>query len=226
MQLCTRQAGHIAHKPLLLLCLQPWGAPLPMPLLPCTAGRHTEYPVYSIPNTGCRPANSSSWINLPHQNFMYRIFVTTNTKSWWSWKAEAALYGGILYVPRSRKEQVGGGCFLEQRLPSVRVWRLRLKAGAGGPLVQRASQGRLCRLLYVHACFTVEVKHELLLALLPLQIPVEEKAGTFAAGNYFIGLKCITAGYGHGGSGAQGFSFWPERQPTIAVYTQPQNDCN
>ena len=132
MQLCTRQAGHIAHKPLLLLCLQPWGAPLPMPLLPCTAGRHTEYPVYSIPNTGCRPANSSSWINLPHQNFMYRIFVTTNTKSWWSWKAEAALYGGILYVPRSRKEQVGGGCFLEQRLPSVRVWRLRLKAG-GGP---------------------------------------------------------------------------------------------
>ena len=70
------------------------------------------------------------------------------------------------------------------------------------------------------------MKHELLLALLPLQIPVEEKAGDFAAGDYFIGLKAIGAGYGHGGSGIRQFSYWPERQPTVAYWTQPQNDTD
>ncbi len=71
------------------------------------AGRASLYPQYSIPLAGCRPANSSSWVNFPGDNFMYRLFVTKSGWNWFTWTNEAALYGGIIWVPRTRQRQVG-----------------------------------------------------------------------------------------------------------------------
>jgi hypothetical protein len=32
--------------------------------------------------------------------------------------------------------------------------------------------------------------------------------------------------YNHGGVGSRGFSFWPEKQPSLSFYYQPQNDTD